>query len=240
MNHQVCPTCGSARTSTEAELWKTKDCNCYQQSQLATLYKNAGIPNIKPDEYWYYNLKTDWKRSKDCREIKMANKYIAYLDNAVKNNIWLMFNGQVGQWTGKTFLAIEILKQALKKGYQGKYFDFPSLTAEDQIFGRMPDYDLIVIDQIDPYSTIGKQNTLNFLQRFLQYRHKPVILIVEPGIELNKPLANIINKQRRRMVEVNFVLGDNEQNFIPTKTVTAEFDNLFEQDKATVRNRTIQ
>jgi len=166
-------------------------CNCLKKfyffSQLA--YANIG------KEYWNLSLK-DFKTG-DMKAKFITEKYCKNLDSAYDNGLGIMFMGSSG--TGKTFLAVEILKAALNLGYSIYFISlseilkcikdgFEDKTKKEIFENKIKDVDFLVIDDVKDYDSSTPFALMEFeaLMRYRCQNNLPTIITTNLSLEETK------------------------------------------------------
>ncbi len=156
-------------------------CSCVKEKFRATMYQLADVPQQYLDkELDDWNINADSLGNDLGAQKKISEKvnillsfYVMNLENIINGNLptlyhsdkvptkihSLLFEGGVG--SGKTFIASVMVKEAIKKNYNAKYFewselcqtlgDFDKKEEIDQIAERFKTFDFIVIDGIEDY-----------------------------------------------------------------------------------------
>lgn len=144
------------------------------------------------EEFWGLSL-DDYEGSEEV--LDTIEKYINNLDNARDEGICVFLYGNNG--TGKTFLGVEILKQAIREGYSaqftslggiiqqltdGWYDDKQRVKYEE----RVKNVDFLMIDDVGKEKRVNKNQlvamTFDNLIRYRSFRNKPMILTTNSDI----------------------------------------------------------
>lgn len=216
---ETCPTCGSVNQETNVIKIKGQEitCNCKDQIRKQNHYTRFRIPR----EYWYIGW-DDYKG--DPMALKKVKEIVIDLDNAIQRNIGMFLYGSVG--TGKTFLAIQILKAAEAKGYYncmficlsdivstfagGWYDKAKQYSFEKEIMGA----DLLVIDDL------GKEFKNNLAEsvfdKVIRYREKPTIITSNVDLKKIKLVYgdSIYSLFCSRLIPLDIVGYDFRQNVV--------------------------
>jgi len=168
---------------------KAKQCECVSKMTDYTLFKEAHIPSE------YYDLEMSDFLSKPENEavLNLVRKIISNIRRFHEAGWGLFFYG--GPGTGKTMLALEILKKALRTGFTGYYEWFPHIIRDLMKKGYSADpqkefyaevfkkKDILVVDELgketqDKY-TFNKEDIARILEiDILKNRgNMPTILI---------------------------------------------------------------
>ena len=177
---QGCSLCNYLGHKVNAQ-GKAVLCSCVKQQFWSTMYQTADVPqqylNKELDD-WNVNadsLGNDLGSQKKTSEKvnTLLSFYAKNLDNIINGVLptlthsdrvstkvhSLLFEGGVG--SGKTFIASVMIKEAIRKNYNAKYFewselcqtlgDFDKKEEIDHIAERFKTFDFIVIDGIENY-----------------------------------------------------------------------------------------
>jgi len=155
---------------------KSIKCECMKIfSYIIDLVKS----NI-PIDYW--NLSLNKLEINEKHKTKVE-KYIHKIDNAIQKGIGMYFFSNT-RGVGKTSLACEIAKEAIRKRYVVYYnllqvIISDKFTDNQEIIEKIKDADLVVIDEIDKVA-MKKESNLSFqIENFLREilpSGKPVIM----------------------------------------------------------------
>ncbi len=182
------------------------------------------------EEFW--NLDIDQFKGNEA-VTKVVHEYLANLDNARKRGISIFFYGTNG--TGKTFLGVEVLKEALRKGYSAQ---FTSLGGVIQALTdgwydaekrrryeeRIRDVDFLMIDDVGKEMRVSKNGLTEMvfdnLIRYRSFRNKPMILTTNSDIE---SVENVYGKSIVSLLYGKFipirVVGEDYRKTVLAKTV---------------------
>lgn len=213
----VCPSCGSVdRDENVVEIDGQKfTCHCKIQKERAKYYRRERA-NI-PKEYWYKGIDNYVGNVKSLEEV---NDYIAHMKNYYENGIGMFLYGGYG--TGKTFLAIHILKRAIELNYKNVYFTCLSdiisqftaswYDAKEQkdFYSRMMDSDFLVIDDIGKEYHSKNNLAESVFDKVLRYREHPVIITSNKNLEDIKSSygASINSLLHGKLIPLQFIGGD--------------------------------
>lgn len=182
------------------------------------------------EEFW--NLDIDQFKGNEA-VTKVVHEYLDNLDNARKHGISIFFYGTNG--TGKTFLGVEVLKEALRKGYSAQ---FTSLGGVIQALTdgwydaekrrryeeRIRDVDFLMIDDVGKEMRVSKNGLTEMvfdnLIRYRSFRNKPMILTTNSDIE---SVENVYGKSIVSLLHGKFipirVVGEDYRKTVLAKTV---------------------
>jgi DNA replication protein DnaC len=182
------------------------------------------------EEFW--NLDIDQFKGNEA-VTKVVHEYLDNLDNARKQGISIFFYGTNG--TGKTFLGVEVLKEALRKGYSAQ---FTSLGGVIQALTdgwydaekrrryeeRIRDVDFLMIDDVGKEMRVSKNGLTEMvfdnLIRYRSFRNKPMILTTNSDIE---SVENVYGKSIVSLLYGKFipirVVGEDYRKTVLAKTV---------------------
>ena len=164
------------------------------------------------EEFW--NLDIDQFKGNEA-VTKVVYEYLDNLDNARKQGISIFFYGTNG--TGKTFLGVEVLKEALRKGYSAQ---FTSLGGVIQALTdgwydaekrrryeeRIRDVDFLMIDDVGKEMRVSKNGLTEMvfdnLIRYRSFRNKPMILTTNSDIE---SVENVYGKSIVSLLHGKFI-----------------------------------
>jgi DNA replication protein DnaC len=182
-NKDVCPSCGSFNKSTN-----TIDdivCDCEQQKKLMIMYDKANIPF----EYWFKSMDDFVGDKKFISNIK---EYCENLTNYHKNCVGMFLYGKNGR--GKTFLATEIIKHALRNKLKAFFVSYAEITslftsgwksddAKRDFEKNIENTDFLSIDDIGKDYKTQSHLAESILDRTLRYRKYPVIITSNLNVE---------------------------------------------------------
>ena len=182
------------------------------------------------EEFW--DLDIDQFKGNEA-VTKVVHEYLDNLDNARKRGISIFFYGTNG--TGKTFLGVEVLKEALRKGYSAQ---FTSLGGVIQALTdgwydaekrrryeeRIRDVDFLMIDDVGKEMRVSKNGLTEMvfdnLIRYRSFRNKPMILTTNSDIE---SVENVYGKSIVSLLYGKFipirVVGEDYRKTVLAKTV---------------------
>jgi len=182
------------------------------------------------EEFW--DLDIDQYKGNEA-VIKVVQEYLANLDNARKQGISIFFYGTNG--TGKTFLGVEVLKEALRKGYSAQFTSLGGIIqaltdgwydAEKRrrYEERIRDVDFLMIDDVGKEMRISKNGLTEMvfdnLIRYRSFRNKPMILTTNSDIE---SVENVYGKSIVSLLHGKFipirVVGEDYRKTVLAKTV---------------------
>ncbi len=182
------------------------------------------------EEFW--DLDIDQFKGNEA-VTKVVHEYLDNLDNARKRGISIFFYGTNG--TGKCFLGVEVLKEALRKGYSAQ---FTSLGGVIQALTdgwydaekrrryeeRIRDVDFLMIDDVGKEMRVSKNGLTEMvfdnLIRYRSFRNKPMILTTNSDIE---SVENVYGKSIVSLLYGKFipirVVGEDYRKTVLAKTV---------------------
>lgn len=162
-----CTTC-MAEEKAQEEARRSAEINAKGQALVETRLRNAGIPaRFRDRTIAAFNAETpDQVKAKE-----IATEFAANFADHRKRGTSVVFSGNPG--TGKSHLAIAILKHAMKTG-TGMYMNAldmvrmvrdtwrrDSARSENQVLNTLSSLDLLVIDEVGvQYGTEGEQVVL--------------------------------------------------------------------------------
>lgn len=176
----TCPTCrGKLAYNLDGEEY---DCDCEEQMRLQRHYLAANIGSL----YHIIHFNDFFDPEGD-----LYDTVLDYIDNFEDNLYYgrgITFDGPLG--TGKSFGAAVILKELIKKGYEGYFITFDDLlnvqtqgwsdAESHQEFYSIRDADVLVIDELfDGLTSKQKDLLSDTLERIVRYRvanRKPTII----------------------------------------------------------------
>lgn len=165
--------------------------------------------------------------------VAVVKEYLSYLGNARKKGIGMFFHGSNG--TGKTFLGVEILKEALRQGYTAQFASLGGIIqaltdgwydAEKRrrYEERIRDVDFLMIDDVGKEMRVSKNGLTEMvfdnLIRYRSFRNKPMILTTNSDIE---SVENVYGKSIVSLLHGKFipirVVGEDYRKTVLAKTV---------------------
>jgi len=199
-------------------------CQCVKQVSDYTLFKNSNIPSE------YYNLEMSDFLLKPENEgvLSSVNKVVANVRGFHEAGWGLLFYG--GPGTGKSMLAIEILKRALREDMSGYYEWFPLIIdalmkkgysadpKKDFYNGIFEKKDILVIDELgkesqDNYS-FNKQDIARILEiNILKKRSNNTTILI----------SNISDPENLEKQYGNYVASVMRQKFKMLNLVSTDF-----------------
>lgn len=131
--------------------------NAAAQRDIERMLSRAGVPpRFQGKEFEGFDDVGDQARSR-AREI--CKRYADGFDTVLQNGVCMVLTGNPG--TGKTHLAIAVLKQVMRRGRTGMFvtvsemlrtiratYSASSKESEQQVFERFIGVDLLVLDEI--------------------------------------------------------------------------------------------
>jgi DNA replication protein DnaC len=167
-----CPTCEGEKTYTTDGV--TYECDCKGQLELQRRYFAANIGSL----YHIIHFDDFFDPEGD-----LADTVRDYIDNFADNLYYgrgITFDGPLG--TGKSFGAAVVLKELIKKGYNGYFITFDDLLnvqsrgwddpESNKEFYTIRDAEILVIDELfDALEGTRKKELLSdTLERIIRYR----------------------------------------------------------------------
>lgn len=223
---------------------KAKQCSCSVKVYFYSLYKNSNIPF----EYYDLSIKDFLPKDDDGKKIKL--EIGAVLENIkmfYESGYGLFFYGPSG--TGKTMLAVEVLKKALRRDLTGYYEWFPEIIDAMMKKGYSADpkkefynnifenCSVLVIDEL------GKE-----IQDAYNFKRQDISRILEINIlkkRSNKTtilISNINSLEELEKQYGTYVSSVIRQKFRPINLIGADFrqkggiDNFFNSIKKEGKN----
>jgi len=150
----------------------------YREQQIRSL--NNRISHAKFPEEW--SLDTfPFNRQPEVNKIQIMN--LAKL-NFIERHENIIFIGKTG--TGKSGLAMGLLRQAILNGYRGRFYDAQDMLDElytsladrttPKLLKKIFNYDLIVIDELGYLNLKTEQVNMFFKLISMRYGRKPTII----------------------------------------------------------------
>lgn len=182
INLAMCPACQSI--GKNSNLVGEIVCPCESQKEWRDRYLKANIPY----EYWFLDIE-DFKGGSDHK--RKVVEYCEHIDNAHYRGLGLFLSGKNG--TGKSLLAVSILKQAIRKGYTGffaSYADITSMftstwrsdTAKATFEKAIENSDFLVIDDLGKEYKTQNNIAESVLDRVIRYRRYPIIITANRNV----------------------------------------------------------
>lgn len=177
-------------------------CSCTKEF----LIKKRIMEDI-PQAYWDLDL-PDFENKKDKAYINTVD-YIQHLDNCRRDGVWVYFQGTSN--TGKTLLAIAILKSAIRKSYSSKVYTVSGLVngvSDEEFREDFTLRDFIVIDSIDLIFKGGDSNNKvsGILESMLREK------------SLNNTVCIFTSRYSLKKLESDGLLNDRVCELISSKT----------------------
>lgn len=183
-----CPTCdGERMRDADARDAEIRGGMSAAKMAAAARMRAAGIPErFAEASVWNWSHAMDQQR----RAWEVAREYVSALDLALQTGRSLVFCGATG--TGKTHLAIGVLRHVLEKGGTGLYTTAADLVGsiratyargadrtEQQVIDELVRVDVLVIDEIGRGLDTVHETTQLFRVLDGRYRRacKPVLLV---------------------------------------------------------------
>lgn len=153
-----------------------------QERSLANRIKNAKLP-------WSWTLDTfPFKRQPDINKAQiMGLANLTFMER--KENV--IFIGKPG--TGKSGIAMGLLRQALLNGYRGKFYNAQDLLNElyssladrttSRLLVALCNYDLIIIDELGYLNLTSEQINMFFKLIDMRYQKKSTIITTNLNFE---------------------------------------------------------
>jgi DNA replication protein DnaC len=193
---------------------------------------NAGIL----EEFWGIDFE-DYNGKREVK--KLVKKYLKNIDNARDKGICLFLHGSNG--TGKTFLGIEVLKEAIRNGYSTQFTSLSGVvqTLTDgwyddkkrrQYEERIRDVDFLMIDDVGKEKRVSKNNlvamTFDNLIRYRTFRNKPLILTTNSDIKSIKSEygKSVVSLLLGKFIPVK-VYGDDYRKTVLANNVVDRLEN---------------
>ena len=209
---------------------ETVTCECMKiLSYLIDLRKS----NI-PMNYWNLNL-NDLKINSGY--ISQVNHYIQHLDNAIDQGVGLFFSCNT-RGVGKTSLACEIGKAAIKKRYY-VYYDLmqnivsDKFTNSQEIIKKIKESELVIIDELDKVAMKKESNLSIQIENFLRDilpTGKTIIMCSNMDlkeIEEKMEISSLI-KRYIKIIEMEGKDYSEQKNSNLDNLLTTEFDYFSE------------
>lgn len=167
-----CPECGEElvpRIDTYQGITFSYLCRCEFERRMAEFARREKEEHEKRIRMLFNDAKIG-KRYMDCdlsnfkerdgvkEALQVVRRYVEELDQHIREGLGLVFLGPSG--TGKTHLAVAVLKAALNRGYSGLFQNAPELMyrfnatyvlhdeTERDLFNALRDVDVLVIDDL--------------------------------------------------------------------------------------------
>ena len=172
-------------------------CECKEQIEYEMRLSAARIPN----RFHNKTFDTFKGREKTIRDVrKAAETYVkGFNPRENKEMKGLLFIGAVG--SGKTHIAVAMLKEIIKKGYSGLYYDVPELLQklresydsrsdemESDIFFEAASADVMLLDDLGSESTTGwVRDRLSLIIDRRYKDNKPILITTSIEIEELEP-----------------------------------------------------
>ena len=183
MDANICPSCGSFKK--DENTINDFTCDCKTQKKLMSLYTKANIPY----EYWFKNLSDFVGDKKFADEI---NDYCNNMKSYHNNCIGLFLYGKNGR--GKTLLAIDLLKRALKNKFKAFFVSYASIVslftsgwksdiAKRDFERNIEETDFLLIDDLGKEFKTANGLAESILDSVIRYRKGPIIITSNKNIE---------------------------------------------------------
>lgn len=202
---EICPLCGGGEYVID-ENDKAVPCKCHRVKDYERRIREAGIP----EKFLHKDLDSYAFSDKKRRDIINAAKTLVQGFNPRNevNKGGFILRGCVG--SGKTHVAIGILKGIIEKGYSGYYANVPDLLRriratyskdadedESDIIERMINCDLLVLDDLGAEATTGwVRDRLYIIINALYEKNKTLIVTTNCSLdELNKQIGERITSR---------------------------------------------
>lgn len=165
--------------------------------------------------------------------IKVLNDYRENIVNAREKGISIFLHGTNG--TGKTFLGVEILKEALRKGYTVQFASLGGIVqaltdgwydADKRLIyeRRIRDVDFLMIDDVGKEMRVSKNGLTEMvfdnLIRYRTFRNKPMVLTT------NSDISSIENAYGKSIISLLYgkfiplrIIGDDYRKTVLSKNV---------------------
>lgn len=168
----ICPTCRSERKYQLDGI--VYDCDCQQQLKLQRLYFASNIGSL------YHTLSfEDFFEGQEALK-QVIDDYLSAYENNRYYGRGITFDGPLG--TGKSFAAALILKEVIKKGYNGYFISFDDLLnlqsqgwkdkEYNEEFYTVRNAELLILDELfkAPEGSPKDQLLSDTLERIIRYR----------------------------------------------------------------------
>lgn len=182
------------------------------------------------EEFW----ELEFEQYKGKPEVvKVLNDYRENIVNAREKGISIFLHGTNG--TGKTFLGVEILKEALRKGYTVQFASLGGIVqaltdgwydADKRLIyeRRIRDVDFLMIDDVGKEMRVSKNGLTEMvfdnLIRYRTFRNKPMVLTT------NSDISSIENAYGKSIISLLYgkfiplrIIGDDYRKTVLSKNV---------------------
>lgn len=190
-----------------------KDCSCKIRALVKHRLMEARIPLIYTDKT-LDNF--DPKTAELKKTLVLARQYVEAYRPDLRG---LVFMGECG--TGKTHLAVSILRELICKGYSGLYYNVINLLDDLRasydappgtrwpILDRVRDTDILVLDDLGAEKTSGWVNDRLYAIINHRYENKKTLIVTtnRSNIELRDQVGNRISSRLAEMCKTVTVIG---------------------------------
>jgi DNA replication protein DnaC len=188
---EACPQCGGTgwRIVDKDGIQGAEKCDCLAAGRSARLMANAGIPPLfKNASFDNFNTRPENPVTHRLLQsaVTTANSYgREYPFGTEKQG--LLFIGDPG--TGKTHLAVSVLKRLISRGYEGVFWDYQNLlerirasydpssgAAQREAYQQALECEILLLDDLGAHRvTDWVEDTITSLITYRYNNNKPVI-----------------------------------------------------------------
>jgi DNA replication protein DnaC len=187
----VCPECGGSgwRRANRGEISAVERCDCVSNARAARLLEAAGIPPLyRLATFENFSTQPDNPVTHQTlqRAVTTAASYAREYPFGTKKQ-GLMFIGDPG--TGKTHLAVAVMKRLIARGFECVFFDYQNLlerirssydqasgAAQREAYQTALDCEVLVLDDLGAHRvTDWVEDTVTSLITYRYNQNKPLI-----------------------------------------------------------------